>query len=648
VPPTAATLAFVHALLAGASVPVPLVPPAAVAVVQPVPDADGSIPTDALTATLTDPRASPARIANAADTLLLRAERELIARGELERLLAAPEPAAAALLEAMGRRSRLDPALWPALEPLVRAPGPLRLRAISAAGALRIPAAADSLISALSDGAPEVASAAEAALVRLTGQDRLGSDAASWRLWVDAARPRWEAVLASSQAARADRLSRRLAGAEKALVDASRRLYLSSSPDDRPALLAAMLSDLLPAVRSLGFELADREASAGRDLSQAVGPTLLTLLADPSPAVRARAAQLVTRVAPDGAGDAVAAALQAESDPAVVGPLLLAAARWPSEATRVPVLRWLAAGPAPGVAACEATLAALRADLLTAPEDRLLAIDALRRVPARQLPAAGLRALATLLPVATLAELYPLLLDPDAGVRAVAGDALSARPEALDTLTDAAADDAALLPAAARAVAAFEPVAARVAVLASGPWPDQVVRRTALGAVLRELSPAELLSLADRLAALDPLREDVLAAAIPLRDDPSPERAECLVRLAELRLNDARPDGAVAALDALMPGEAEGPIQERAGRVRTISALILGSSEPTEDLAPDLWVDAYERCADLARADELEAMIREHVEPGMPEDLLARWRALTARREALRAVLTPPDADAVP
>src|SRR5690606_16943483 len=126
----------------------------------------------------------------------------------------------------------------------------------------------------------------------------------------------------------------------------------------------------LVAIRQLGLDLVERALDGSQRIAPEVASQIVVLLTDPSPDIRGRAALLLDRVRPEGAGAPVAEALLREKDPEVAGRLMLALRNWPTPVTRDVTLRWLTFDdPLVRRRAARAILAAVDAGVLSRPED---------------------------------------------------------------------------------------------------------------------------------------------------------------------------------------------------------------------------------------------------------------------------------------
>ena len=280
------------------------------------------------------------------------------------------------------------------------------------------------------------------ALCLLTGRADLGANQSVWQAWATGASElsdqQWRDDLLDQVVVRVQDLESRLQHARRALSDAFRRLYLVTPAPDRAALLAELLGSDEPGLRTLGFELSDRELAANAKLDPVVAAAAIALLENSDPEVRASAARLVNRLAPPEAAEVVTRALVAETDAAAAEPLLQAASRWPSATLVKPVLRWLG-NPATLDAACQAGVSLYDAGLLVSDDARERVRALLSPIP-EDTRAARLILLAKVGTQADLDEIAALLALPADRIRLAAADALARTDAGVPVLVDAAVE----------------------------------------------------------------------------------------------------------------------------------------------------------------------------------------------------------------
>lgn len=555
------------------------------------------------------------------------------------------------LVRALAREPALPEALLPALTELAGASDGDRLaRVLSAIGSIRTGDALRLVARFLGPEQVEpVRTAALASLVRATGHDEIGASAEAWTQVIE----RWAPAGGSNDrpsgglgawivrglSDRAERQTARARELSTRLTETQRRLYVATDVAQRPALVASMLRDDVPEVRTLAFELVERELVSTPTPAAEVVAAIVDLLRNPAAGVRAQAAGLLGRIAPEGAGDAVASALVREQDSAAAAALLTAASRWPGPSLREPVLRWLENGPGTRPVAAEAALAMQRAGQWTAEDVERIA-SAMRRVQPTDLTPAGCRLVAAIGSSDDVQRLSQLLMTGGAAQRSAVADSLTGRPEFVDAILAAADRDAALISAAARAVAACRPNLQGFRSIARLPCADEALRRAALRIVGESLRTGALLSAADETGGDTASTLWLLERALTLAqqsmaagEDGSLELVrESAERLARQRLELGRPAEAIAALDAAP----EASPTSRLTALRVVALIVLGRVEDARRLGAgaEAWLDGLERCVGMDQAGDVVEVIREDLVPQMEPAQLQRFEALAARVQA--------------
>jgi hypothetical protein len=363
------------------------------------------------------------------------------------------------------------------------------------------------------------------------------------------------------------------------LAGVYRRLYLSAPSERRGAVLAELIADPEPNLRSLGFELAQRELSAGNRIAPEVGMTAVDQLSSPDPATRVGAARLIARVAPASAGPAIGLALSLEVDPRVAPALLRAGARWPLSLDLDSIVRWAEPGNGTEGAASEAAWSMYKAERLESPDTTLL-IERLRRATPGALGADGLRLLVTLGSASDRAAVVALLRSTDASLRLAAATACGESPATTSALLEAAHDDAALFDTAVRAALRHGPTSADVLSILTLPSASVEARDAALARLGDEASATVLIRAVEG-GEVDWRDAELLLGGLVGSGDTFDGRARELtpataaragLRLAELRVEAGQPE---AALAALANGDVGPSLEHRALRVRLIALISL-------------------------------------------------------------------------
>jgi len=387
-----------------------------------------------------------------------------------------------------------------------------------------------------------------------------------------------------------------------------RRLYLSVAPNARDALLRELIGDEERVLRELGFELAQRELSAGNRLSPDVAVLALDQLSSDEADTRAMAASLITRLAPEGAGEAVGAALARERDETVASAMLRAAARWPEHLSATPIIRWFRPGAATIRAATEAGWAAYEAGRLGR-SSQVVMLHRLRSTPNEELPPDGMKMLVTFGEEPDQLRIVGLLTSGDAATRQAAAAAAGVSPITTPLLVEAAGTDETLYDPAVRALLRHDPSTAAVVQAATLPAPSQAVR----GAALRRIaSEAPVFQLVEAAESTELAPSDVETLLGPLIDPEGRVEAmtpvlvaRAALRLGELRLESGAPEAALAALNAASN-------ENESGRAKQTRAVALALLEQWGDAAAAAGDEAgialaAARAAELAGDPSLEA-----------------------------------------
>lgn len=651
----AVSILLLAGLLAGAGAPIPAAASPAAAVSR---FADG--PEAALESLRKNGIEAEAR-SEIADALAAAA-----AGDEVRRLLIAviddaeSDRASPAVLHALARQPRIDAEFLTPLSRLAHrgAPG-LATAALGALSSIRTRDAARELLAvAESDRPAGVTAAALDGLARLTGRNDLGRNIEAWREHLHAAdrltEAQWQGLIAEALARSLDRANAERRMQTSRLIDTLRRLHVATPAEERSRLLSSLLLDGQPEVRSLGFELVQRELAAAARLDAMVSAAALTLLRSGEAAVRAQAAILVNQLAPPEAAELVLGALEAERDGGAAAALLAASSRWPDTRLIAPAIRWLSGnGPARGAAA-EACWAIYRAGLLVDDDERAQVAVAIRAFVKQEPTTAACQLLSALGDEGDLRTLMALLSGELPGVVAAA-EPLSQRPEALDALLEAARAHPPVFEQAARSVLVHRPDAASYAALYGMRAPSAETRRRMLGMVAARMPATDVLRAARDTVENDTDREAVLSVLTSenriLSERESPEQvraiASGLVMLARLRLEEMRAEEALATLEALPEIEELWPGDEIAS-IRALAWLSLNRPEmAAETDAPfEAWLRGLEMNEERPFAEALAEALLATFNGRLSDDEMKRvaeiQRRIRERKEAAVA-REPPD-----
>ncbi|MBX3389231.1 MAG: hypothetical protein KF691_07215 [Phycisphaeraceae bacterium] len=573
--------------------------------------------------------------------------------GEIRKILTTPADAAqfGAVVDALGKAPWVTAELLPDLMSACNAASSVQKPAIfRAISSVPDRAAAQYLVSTLdvpsADG--PIRRAAVEALVRQTGREDIGEDAARWHEFL-ASCPNDEEWLSRANrlhAEKADREREQKLAVQSKLLEALRALHLSTPADKRWALITSMIGDPLACVNLLGLELTSRELSAGNRPDAKLALEILLLLQSQDAAIREQAAILVTNLAPPGAQEAVLHALDREQVPSTAAALLNAAARWPGPEAEDSVLQWIdpavwaSAGPTVRDAAIDAAWALYRGGMLRSADSSSRVLAALRSINLGDLTGAGVRLRAELGDQSDLEAIVVLLGSNNSAQRLATAEALVSSPEYLPRILAAAREDPLLIDVAARGVITIDPSLANFTAIeeATRRVPDQ--RRGALTLIASVLNEDEILDASRRLRSDPALREAVLATladprrVMAERTDPSrlSFTAEALAELAELRIELGKYGEAIAALDALSEIEFFIP-SDRLRDIRTLAFIGLNRLDQARELGakPEVWLKALELNLDQPQAPQIASLIETNMADSLTDADRARLEQLKAR-----------------
>ncbi|MFG0245446.1 MAG: hypothetical protein ACF8MF_05260 [Phycisphaerales bacterium JB052] len=382
-----------------------------------------------------------------------------------------------------------------------------------------------------------------------------------------------------------------------------RRLHIELDTPGRSSLIVELFDDPRPGMRLLGFELADRDLSASKELGDAVGESVRKLLKDDAPAIRAKAARLITRLVPPDGMIVLTQSLQDEHDPIAVEPMLLGIARWPNRDAHDAILSWFGREDAPLVALCSAAWALEREGLIDSERDSPLLLTRLRSAAPQQLREDGMKLLAKLGSAEDLRTLIALMLSDDPSVVRWAATALVETPRSVEVLAQSAMENETLYLAAAESLIKHRATPEGLRRLAELPQGDPATRRQMLERMGQAID-RERLGEAVRLAQLDPeLSISILSRLVANEDALTPRSAKGVLQLAELQLNAGRPNRVNEALLALEGATLEPTDQARRDALRVQSLILLNRFDEAIALSREWsqWNDAIERAIDDAQ-----------------------------------------------
>jgi hypothetical protein len=628
---------------------------------RPLPVQDLISPAESSLQVIRNPASTPLELSVAARALIASCDQGPV-RQHLQELIAGPaSPSWQAVLSAISTLADAPPRLFPSVAArIAEAPPSEAVPLIAALGSYRTRESVRVIGHYLRDTVDEpVRGAAMAALARLSSVDELNSDLGACRRFVAEAdslsESQWRVRLIEAVTAKERRTEALRQEAVSQLVAALRKLHLATPAEGRPTLLANLLLNETPDVRSLGFELVGRELSVSGRIDGPVGDAALQLLQSSDARVRSSAAVVVRQLAPDGASVAIADALAKETDPQAAADLLLAAARWPSPAIVEPVIRWITqAGPTTD-AATEAAWWLLRAgELHGNAADTVL--EAVRRPPLAGQSPSAISLLAGLGNDEDRAGLVPLLRSESGNIRQAVGESLLWDPEFTADILDAAASDPDLFDIACRAVLVSKPTELGVRRLLTLPRPAADVAVPALLRTANGLTAPELLEVARAVGEVT-LRRGLLELLVA-PDRVMSERADMLrlhaicegvVELADLELSERQPEAALAVLENGAAFEM-GLHAHRLTELRATALLALGHLELAANLqAPcGAWLRGLEMVKDGEAASTIVQAMEARFGSSMTDEEEAAFvrlkKDIATAEEARGAAQRPRDA----
>ena len=407
------------------------------------------------------------------------------------------------------------------------------------------------------------------ALANLSHQPHLGRDRKQWAAWWDRARglgaTEWQRQLhqnlmqlTAQQRAMDQQLRERL-------IRSQRELYRATRAEDKPAVLATMLRDPLPAIRELGLDIARQRAEDGQTFTEPLLAELRNRLSDDQSRIREQSATLLGQLLDADAAQIMAdqLALGQESVSSVQRQYLLALAKMPREAAIEPVYEMLT-DRAVQTEAAAAMAAMIRAELVEPPMRRRVRTQVRQALEGVQVPQPA------------LVTLMGQVLEPDdedwqriAGWLDIADDRVrdaaarawadSGRP--LLVLAERS-DDPVIRPIALMAIAAHgRREVTLLAIAMRRPEVDENDRwRDAMVSMAPRVSPTALLETIEELekagSATRTVRELMLTAAIDAavqQNPPTEAYLRLLLTRAQTRPLSESPELVVLDYEAVLP-----------------------------------------------------------------------------------------------
>lgn len=318
------------------------------------------------------------------------------------------------------------------------------------------------------------------------------------------------------------------------------------------------------------------------------------------PEIRARAARLITRLAPPDAMIVLTEALKVERVPTAAEPMLLGIARWPNAGAIPSALQWTEREDAPRFALYSAALSMEREGLWNIETDYPKLLKSLRSASPRELREDGMKLLALLGQADDLRRLVDSMLSEDPGVARWAAAALVETPRAVEILEQAATQNEVFYLPAAESLIEHRATPDGLRRLSELPQSDQSLRREM---VLRMGSyiDREQLGEAVNLARLEPeLMIEVLSSLVGNETPHTTRSARSVLTLAELQLLAGRPNRVIEALLSLEDAPLDPPDQTKRDVIHVKALLLLSRFDEASALSLDFedWTGAIELVSD--------------------------------------------------
>ncbi len=448
------------------------------------------------------------------------------------------------------------------------------------------------------------------ALVRMTGRDDLPAESGAWDGWWREhgflPEGEWRVRLATAHAARAQRLARERDSLASRLAEVYGRVYALTPPEERSAMLAAMLRDDSAQVRLIGFDLASRALVNAQVLDTSVADAAMQSLVGGSSDVRAAAARLLANLAPRDVAPALTA-LRGETDERVAAPLLRLLSNRPDPREAEVCLRWLERGDAARPAAAEALASIHRVSPLEVGLGRR-AMELLVRIDPKRISPSSARLLGALSGSEDVDAARRVLSESEPGSRLALAEGLALHDQGLSVLLEIAPEpDGAVFELVCRALAARTATVEWFAMLRSAGAHLGDGRWDGLGRVLLALPPEGFRAALSTVTEPDDRGALLARAAAHATTNGGEATTRVCIARAEHSLSQRDGGAALTHLDALRA--APGDPLVRDARLRAL--LLLDRLDEAETLqAPvSAWLDGLDLCRGMAH----EASVRDRI-----------------------------------
>lgn len=435
------------------------------------------------------------------------------------------------------------------------------------------------------------------------------------------------------------------------LLGLYRRLHIELDDSGRSGLIVDLFNDPRLAVRLLGFELVDRDLSGSTVIDPSVGDSARVMLGDEHAVIRAKAASLVTRLVLPDAMLVLTESLRKETDPIAAEPMLIGVARWPSPEAAPLVLEWVNREDSPFGAVCNAAWSFEEAGLWDANKQHPVLIERLRVADPALLNESGMKLIARIGDASDLQILLSLLLAENLNQQQWAANALVETPRAVELLVQAAERNSELFVAAADSLIRHRATPEGLRRLASLPSPNKEVRLDALvrmGAALEN----DRLTEAVRLAGLDSTQSALLLnRLLNGNGEITPRVAKGIILLAEIELENERPNRAFEAAVALDGIVLDNGDRTKIDTIKAVSLILVGKVDEAGAINrdPELWFATLQRTTEGELRKRIGEFMLDSFLESLPDERIKEIRTLAGIEEpAPEPVEQPEDASETP
>lgn len=419
-----------------------------------------------------------------------------------------------------------------------------------------------------------------------------------------------------------------------------RRIHIELDAPGRSALIVSLFHDPRIELELLGFELVDRDLSSSTVLSPEVGEQAKSLLDNPNPLIRSKAARLITRLVPLDAMIVLTASLLDETDPAAAEPMMNGIARWPSREATTPVLNWFLRSDSPFGAACNAAWSLEQAGLWDATTQHPQMLERLRKANPKELTESGMKLLSRLGDASDLRVLVSLMLMENTNQQQWAAIALVETPRAVEVLVQVAEENPLLYKSACDSLTRHRATPEGLRRLVALPYPDEPTRTESvvrMGAAV----PNDRLADAVRLASLSPdLSVVLLNRLLNGNVEITLQVAKGIIHLAEIEHEQLRPNRALEAAITLDQVSLDPVDREKINGIKASSMIMIGKLPDALTISTDslVWFASLVRVSDLELSKRVALFMIEHL--SLTQSQLDQLEEYTTTPSATQPALT--------